>query len=1778
MSLIFTKVLLSLAFYKLLLATVNFRWLNYDQMLKQQRLLNTQQIFYGNYLFDQSSDQSPTITQFAMSGWFWPRIELDNVYIFFSLKQGADELLSIQFNPSQHFLRQQVLGQYILDGPSNSIKKDNWILIVTQLTFDGTQINIQTSLHQNLQYQILKIGPVSYSYSKLVYKQNVILQIGNSLTINGYYESLAYINNLFIYWNNSNFSDDYSYSNDLTAQQTQLIWNYDFFYTKANPNQYFNVANFMNIYSNGYQSNSQVLQVQTNSIFKTDYVNLQDSGGFIISFHFKIQNPLPPSAILLSILNLNQQLQITINSAQNSISLNSQTLNGVSLNSWNQITLILKTQITYKAYLIVYGFENQILMQQLNPFLQGQPQFGDPSNTQLIQFSHIRYYKGTFLVANQQNCFIYAQNDNQCLNCKQGFYINYQSTLGCQNQNLPSVNVKKDNIIDWNENFPDCPQNMVYDQTTSQCTCLKQFYLRYDKTCQKCPNYCNECTNQQTCKIQDPNRNNKGLCPNGYFDDGYSCILQKLNIYRQVNLVSSVPNCNFNVNNNQMQLSQQGPYSFYFSFSVKFSNYGKFAVFKNSNQEIFTFSYSTTNGLPSIKLLVQGIPVYTATIRNEQPVWIAFWTNLKQVFLMFNTFSKFIYVSQAIKNTPLKLTNPKLCLGSCGTGYQCSQFSDRSFIFINNVTNPVYDPISLQTFLSQPVQNLAKFEVHLNSDFSKIFNNLLTQQASLYFQYQQSPQFDKLKGFKFNNQLQAKIQNINSNSYNWISFYCTIFPEIINQQVSLLSYAFNPTNDLSGQKVEYFIVPFGQKLLLRICYLSKCTDTKYSMLNLNESNSLHIFMRTQSPFSSSFNFIEFDVVCNYQREQIQFINTIASFTLSSININIGLQLVSTADFLFYLNLINIDKGDGLYYFDYNPDEPCFIFSDIQSMTCIYYKNRTIAYNNNQISEAECLNLAQQIGQTFFVNQQTRECINTNQLFQNCQVVDYINNSFKCLECASLNSDLQNNCSCIDGYYMDSQTKTCLKCLPQCKTCSGTKDNCTSCNSLDQQIPTCDCVDSSYFLNKQYQCQKCSEKCDSCAMDENYCTTCSQHRKNPPYCDCDFQNYQEIQSSCVQFQCDPNCEKCIFDPSLSQIICVKCKLGRINPPFCTCMSNYQELQDGTCSACPISSYYDQKLGDCIPCSFPCLQCKNAKDQCSQCVDGLLMVQNTCNCQNGLEIQYFQGNINGKSYTCKQPMQVKLSTQLKNSIYFLVFTFDYPLQSINFENENIQNLIHISFSEIPQSFYTTSNPVIKGNQLILQLNVLQNINTINGYALFLKTNVFLSNDNNYILSSYYQKNPIQFQIGPILFQENIFNKNFGQIVDQIKSEDNQNIVNTIQSTQFIFYLLNTAQPINLFLLLNLKFPPNLYMFYQITGSFMYPDVVDYLSTNYKQSYSLFGYKLNQTEVHILNNQLYKRIGISNSFLVNAPIIILKYAILFTLSCIIKSILLLANNLSQKLIDTFEYLYSISQQRINDENEINLLYTVVCIYLQFTTYEQQNWSVRYGYYLAICFTIIILYSFYQNIIEINFNQKPNSKMFSFQFIERLQNFEKINSAVKRNYFLLQHARKYLVLIILLSFKNYPLISSIIIGTIFLASSIVTLRCKPYLSTLNRIVKAIGEIIFSTAWFLHIFIYKIEDSLNRQIQLQQETINFYVITGNLIIILLLIYNLIYLIQYAIQIFFILKSKCIKNKLKKKSKTQKIATLSSLYQTNINQKLAKRQDSQINKIKLFKINRDQYK
>ncbi|KAL4472473.1 hypothetical protein ABPG74_018422 [Tetrahymena malaccensis] len=1618
---------------------INYQQLNYDQKFQQQRIINSKQLYFGNFLFQNSDSTQFSISQFTITGWFFLRCGgIQNNYLFSFMFKGQ-QILGVSFNLAFENVIQTFISSN-QDQIVNNIAFNNWFLIKSQISIQNSQIIAQTSVHSYGNLFLANIAALPQNFNQILSKIDITLEIGNSSQQTGVFESCAYSKNVYIYWDeNIDDSQTQNYVDDFTALQTQLVWNFDFFYTKVNPKSYVNIANPAKINPTNYDlSGYQILLVKSTTVFKTDYVNPLDFGGLVITFHFKIPSLSFTNLKLFQILNQQVQISISVDSSSN-IYLNTQQIQGVSLNQWNQITLVIKTLIINEAYLIVNTFDNLVQKITLNQqFLLGQLQFGDSSNTLDIQFSHIRYYKGAFLTSNKGNCLLQdSRNTVSCIICQSGYFINYQGSLTCSAQTLPSINVNKDNIIDWNENFQSCPQGMVYDPITYKCSCLNQFYMKSDNTCAKCPSYCNGCINQTTCLQQDEQRLGNGACQQGYFDDGYSCINQKLTIFSQTNIVKifSIPNLNpicsqsinptdYTLTESLLNLSQQNSYSFQFSFSYFFKQFKdnySFAVFQDGANEIFTFSVSQTTSYQFINFEIQGQIVYKVAIQTGQAFWIVFWTNVKSITLLFQSQSQFIHTT--IKtNLNINLSNPQFCVGPCKSayhpaGYLCGDLEHRPLMFIRNITNPIYDLITLQMFLSNPTVNVALFKVSLFSDLTQIFKNQLAQNPSLTFDFQNTPvQIHKLKGFGFTKQVKAVIQNINISGYYWISFYCSILPVTINSQTSLLSYPLN------GGFVEYFLVPHGQKILIRICYITQCIDSKYSMLNLNESNHLFILMRHQSPFSGGIHFIEFDVICNYMREQIQFLSVSFSQSMPTISLNIGLQTLDTEDFLFYLNLINIDKGDGLYYFDYNPSQNCFIFQQIDQMNCIYYKNNLISYQNSMITVQKCQSYNNNQPKFFIPNLQTRECINSLQTFPDCLTVDLVNNNLKCTQCIKNNADPFNDCSCIEGYYLDNSTNLCLKCNPICQACQNSKNNCTKCKYSNQITPTCDCHFPNYFLDQNLSCQKCSQQCETCTTTKDSCLTCSYNRIDPPLCQCDNLNYIEINGICTKIICDYKCNKCQFDISSNSIICLKCKSGRQNLPQCTCMKNYAENDDGTCSPCPNSQYLNRLTNNCQFCQFPCLECINTNSECTFCYQGLQLINNTCSCGFNQELkQLSEGQTS--QFVCIEAMQTKLAVVLQITNYELTFTFDQSLKQIDFSKNPIQNLLKIQLSNVPQSYYSFENPQINENKLTLQLNVITSFYVSIGTAVFLKTNIFESDDNRFILSSYYLTNPIQFKIGPFIFTEQQTQTKMAAVINNLKNSQYQNILTIIQQTQILFYLLNTAQPTMLFLLLKATFPPNLYIFYQIFGRFVFSDVVNYESTDYKQDFSIFGLKFDQKQVFLADNQIFKRIGFSNSFLANTSLVILKYFVIFIVYTLLHLVGLFIQYFSQRsIVNILKAKYKILQ-RLNAENEANLLIMFVSILDQFTAFQQDLWSVRYGYYLAITFLIVFISSFYHNYIEINNQQQiRNQYLYSYQFINRLDTNKLKLSFIGRNYFLIQLSKKYIAILVLFSLQNSP------------------------------------------------------------------------------------------------------------------------------------------------------------
>jgi proprotein convertase subtilisin/kexin type 5 len=113
---------------------------------------------------------------------------------------------------------------------------------------------------------------------------------------------------------------------------------------------------------------------------------------------------------------------------------------------------------------------------------------------------------------------------------------------------------------------------------------------------------------------------------------------------------------------------------------------------------------------------------------------------------------------------------------------------------------------------------------------------------------------------------------------------------------------------------------------------------------------------------------------------------------------------------------------------------------------------------------------------------------------------------------------------------------CLKCNPTCSTCSGSENNCISCDST-MYLVSGKCETScppQYWEEASVKiCKPCNPSCRTCTNAEK-CTTCQTDyymRANEQIC-------YKCPSPCQTCSSDTKCESCIEDYFLSSTSCGK----------------------------------------------------------------------------------------------------------------------------------------------------------------------------------------------------------------------------------------------------------------------------------------------------------------------------------------------------------------------------------------------------------------------------------------------------------------------------------------------------------------------------------------------------------------------------------------------------------------------------------------------------------------
>ena len=259
---------------------------------------------------------------------------------------------------------------------------------------------------------------------------------------------------------------------------------------------------------------------------------------------------------------------------------------------------------------------------------------------------------------------------------------------------------------------------------------------------------------------------------------------------------------------------------------------------------------------------------------------------------------------------------------------------------------------------------------------------------------------------------------------------------------------------------------------------------------------------------------------------------------------------------------------------------------------------------------------------FYMSSNTTSCIACSTL---CNTCNNINGSPNCLQCVANAFPTLGICHCNSGYYVDKLQVTCLTCPKGCLTChpdSNGNPVCDSCYDSKNMIVTnlCSCPTNMYLNIASTQCLACPitcQKCNNNGADIPICTLCNDPKTMvivSNVCGCSAGWFLKNDSS-----------SCIACPNT----CAICNNDGNNNPICTlCTDIFNMVTINSICACK-QNLYLTSLHLCLNCPGQCPNCKANPDNspfCLICINSTMVYSSTngtCTCPTG---QYMSNTYN------------------------------------------------------------------------------------------------------------------------------------------------------------------------------------------------------------------------------------------------------------------------------------------------------------------------------------------------------------------------------------------------------------------------------------------------------------------------------------------------------------------------------------------------------------------------
>ncbi|KAL4428738.1 hypothetical protein ABPG74_001892 [Tetrahymena malaccensis] len=865
--------------------------------------------------------------------------------------------------------------------------------------------------------------------------------------------------------------------------------------------------------------------------------------------------------------------------------------------------------------------------------------------------------------------------------------------------------------------------------------------------------------------------------------------------------------------------------------------------------------------------------------------------------------------------------NPKLVLGVQSPLYPntyplCGYISSNNWILKGDLSMRFF-PNILFTFFQEDLKIIADF------NFLDYQQQFLSNQNLILYKMDSSITlemittnylYDQIKGILFKSNNQAII-NLDK-KLNQVPFVIKItFTSTYNlpctQLIQQLFSLNNQDTELFSFKLRSNYLDY--KFQLEVCTFDQiCKRFTKSKVNYKDPNFLIIKVENLSS-SEQLTLLKFSIVLNFIEDETQ-IEIPQKIFIPPYQYQIK---IFGQSIIFYSTL-QIYTG-GFYYVEYDNSDPCFIYINRQNMICILPKlGFAISKQGDVILPTECNNGIKQNQPLYFYNNYTMMCQNSGIILPNCLNINIFDQ--KCIQCFESQMILSKNCQCPDGMFFNQISQSCKICSPLCKTCQENKDNCLECKNSNQTPPHCDCSQHNYFIDNNLKCQKCNQQCDSCIQNPSYCLSCSKGRISSPFCYCNPNVYlnnisDPITDSCQRKSC-PN--KCLFCDENNE--CVLCRGDRLFPPYCVCTQNY----------------YDDPM--------------NELEFCQKCEDGFYFdeIQQKCIMFAQQMQQYY--------------IEASFDAYYSNNQYKIIIQFDYQINYLeNIINQNgINNLFYLHIGRVNSTDFQMLNFTVSDNnqKLTLYVNLLQNIYQTSAILLFKKTKIFKNDEFNFVLNPAYSQKPYQFNIGPYYLETTM-------TISIENIPENQYTLRLVSQLQIVFYILNSIQPTSMFILLNIQIPPNLYQYLQQFAKYVYMNVSKTQSDRIQNDFSLFGLNVNNY-VNSTSYQNLKRLGFSDSILVNCQMI-LYYPLIISMCCCILNLL---TALMTSYLRPYKYLF-ISVIKIIGDILLSTVWIIMFLIINFNHQHSSNIvldSSDIDYYLILGYSASIILTIFNGIFLIN------------------------------------------------------------------------------------------------------------------------------------------------------------------------------------------------------------------